>query len=380
MSKKHTYEYIKNYFESKEYELVSKVYVGAHELLIIKDIYGYIYKISFANLTIGNKPCLCSVSNPYSIDNIKLWLRLNNKPFKLVDTEFVKVIKHLTFIDYEGYLYYASMNTLLSYCHNPLRFDKSNPYTIQNIKLWCKLNNKPFELVSETYNGNSKHLEWHCLEPECGEIFKANWQNISQHKKCSYCSGKKVGLSNCLATKNSEIAREWHPTKNGELTPYDITCGNSKINIWWQCLVDPKHIWRTKVLNRTSGNGCPECNKSKGEKQLDNILTKYNIPHDRQYTFDDLRGIGNGLLKFDIPVFWNEEKTKLRMLIEYDGIFHYEKQYDDDSFETLQIHDKLKNDYCQKNNIELLRIPYWDFDNIKQILDQHLNLYYEAVV
>jgi len=123
-----------------------------------------------------------------------------------------------------------------------------------------------------------------------------------------------------------------------------------------------------------SGRGCPECNKSKGEKKIDEILTKNNIPHDSEYTFEDLVGVGGGLLRFDIPVFWDKEKTKLRMLIEFDGIFHYEKQYDEDGFETLKIHDKLKNEYCKKNNIKLLRIPYWDFDNIEQILEKELNI------
>ena len=113
---------------------------------------------------------------------------------------------------------------------------------------------------------------------------------------------------------------------------------------------------------------CPICAESKGEKEIDKVLTQFNIPHGKQYTFDDLRGINNGLLKFDIPVFWNEEKTNLRMLIEYDGIFHYEKQYEGDGFETIQIHDKLKNEYCKLHNIKLIRIPYWDFDNIEEIL------------
>jgi len=126
--------------------------------------------------------------------------------------------------------------------------------------------------------------------------------------------------------------------------------------------------------NRKDGkaSGCPQCSESKGEKELDRILTKYNITYDSQYTFDDLRGVGGGLLRFDKVIFWDKEMTQLRMLIEYDGIFHYEKQYEDDGFETTQEHDKRKNEYCELHNINLLRIPYWDFDNIEDIINKFI--------
>ena len=254
-----------------------------------------------------------------------------------------------------------------------------------------------------------------------------------------------MGLSNCLATKNPELAFEWHPTKNGDLTPFDVTPGSDK-KVWWICekghewqaviasrnhngrycpycthnlpsedynllIINPKlceewnynrndkfpheycpnsnkkawwkcykgnHEWEATINSRNNGNGCPECNESKGEKQLDYILSKYNFPHSSQYTFDDLRGIGGGLLKFDVPIFWDEEKTQLRLLIEYDGRQHYEwieGWITKDGFETLQIHDERKNVYCENNNIKLIRIPYWHFDNIESILQKELNLF-----
>jgi hypothetical protein len=284
-------------------------------------------------------------------------------------------------------------------------------------------------------------LKWKCLKDDCGEIFEMSWDCISRNQECPFCDGKKVGLSNCLATKNPKLVLEWHSTLNNVLTPWNVTANSAK-EVWWQCdkghewqagvfernnkncgcpycsrrlasidynllIINPDlceewdykrndkrpenytpnshekvwweckecgNEWKSNILNRNSGTGCPKCNESKGEKQLDYLLTKYNIPHDSQYTFDDLRGIGNGLLKFDVPVFWGEEKNQLRLLIEYDGIFHYEKQYDDDGFETLQIHDKLKDEYCKKHKIKLIRIPYWNFDNIEDILTKELNL------
>ena len=63
-----------------------------------------------------------------------------------------------------------------------------------------------------------------------------------------------------LAYRFSELAKEWHPTKNGELTPEDISYG-SKQNIWWQC--EKGHEWQASVNHRSRGKGCPYCSGRK---------------------------------------------------------------------------------------------------------------------
>lgn len=60
------------------------------------------------------------------------------------------------------------------------------------------------------------------------------------------------------------------------------------------------------------------------------------------------------------------------MLIEYDCAYHFGKLYENDGYEIRVIHDKKKDDYCKQNNIPLLRIPYWEFDNIENILSKEL--------
>jgi len=59
------------------------------------------------------------------------------------------------------------------------------------------------------------------------------------------------------------------------------------------------------------------------------------------------------------------------MLIEYDGGFHFTKTTIVD-FDKVKKHDSIKNLYCAKNNIRLLRIPYWEFLNIENILNTEL--------
>ena len=75
---------------------------------------------------------------------------------------------------------------------------------------------------------------------------------------------------NSLTVKYPELAAEWHPTKNGNLTPDKITSGSDN-KVWWQCSKNPKHEWQTRVIERVNGNNCPYCSNKKiliGENDL----------------------------------------------------------------------------------------------------------------
>ena len=60
-----------------------------------------------------------------------------------------------------------------------------------------------------------------------------------------------------LAVSAPSMAAEWHPTKNGKLTPHDVTLGSGKI-VWWKCPEGPEHEWRCAVGSRLK-QGCPFC-------------------------------------------------------------------------------------------------------------------------
>ena len=73
---------------------------------------------------------------------------------------------------------------------------------------------------------------------------------------CPYCSGRRVNKDNCLKTKNPSLARQWHPVKNGNLTPEDFTPGSNK-KVWWLCAKG--HEWKAVISLRDKGVGCPYC-------------------------------------------------------------------------------------------------------------------------
>jgi hypothetical protein len=268
-----------------------------------------------------------------------------------------------TIQDKDGFYYLASYNQLD--CNNSInKFDCSNPYTIQNIKLWCKLNNKQYEIISTEFKNCREKLICKCLKEECGEIFKMTWQNLSQGYNCGYCAGQIVGLSNCLATKNPKLAKEWHPTKNGCLTPYDVTCGTRK-NVWWKCK-ECGYEWQANISNRNNGNNCPLCNESKGEKRITELLRNNQTPFIPQKEFDGLIGLGGGNLSYDFYI------PQYNLLIEYQGIQHEKYvpglQKSKKDFEKQQEHDRRKREYAKQHGIKLLEIWYYDYDRVEEIL------------
>lgn len=104
---------------------------------------------------------------------------------------------------------------------------------------------------------SNRRVWWQC---EKGHVY----QSIIAHRTknasgCPYCAGRKV-LSgfNDLETIYPMIAKQWHPTLNGTLTPSMVTI-NSHQKVWWQC--EEGHIWKAVIYSRTSErkHGCPVC-------------------------------------------------------------------------------------------------------------------------
>jgi hypothetical protein len=66
---------------------------------------------------------------------------------------------------------------------------------------------------------------------------------------------------------NPSIAKEWHPTKNGNLTLKDVTLHSNR-KVWWLCSKD--HVWSATINERIHGNDCPYCS----EKVKDENITQ----------------------------------------------------------------------------------------------------------
>ena len=136
--------------------------------------------------------------------------------------------------------------SLADFCHREHREDL--------LAEWDSERNLP--LTPETVSrGSKRRVFWRC---ENGHSWQAAVHTRSgSGTGCPYCSGRlPVPGETDLATRYPDLAAEWHPTKNGDLTPSDVLPGSHRL-VWWQC--PHGHEWRAQIKSRVSGAGCPIC-------------------------------------------------------------------------------------------------------------------------
>lgn len=121
---------------------------------------------------------------------------------------------------------------------------------------WHPTKNGPLTPFDFLPNSNKK-VWWKCPKGE-DHVWDATIAHRNNGKGCSICSGHKVAKSTSLATLYPDIASSWHPTKNEDLTPFDVSPGSHK-EVWWKCDKGDDHEWPSIVSNRTKGSGCPVC-------------------------------------------------------------------------------------------------------------------------
>ena len=117
-----------------------------------------------------------------------------------------------------------------------------------------------YPLTPEQVTSKSNTELWFVCE-ECGEGSPSRVANrtILGHG-CRFCRGTHTSPSNCLAANRPDLAAEWHPTRNIDISPYDVRAG-SEYPAWWLCS-DPDcgMEWQAACYSRSStGRGCPYC-------------------------------------------------------------------------------------------------------------------------
>ena len=226
--------------------------------------------------------------------------------------------------------------------------------------------NPAIKLVGE-YKTCKTFTQFRCETHNC--VWESIPSNIlNQSATCPECAAenfreKRLWSHDYFLEKLSEIAPS--------LVPLDQYV-DSHTKIRFRCSIhdteifsDPSHILNDKC-------GCVDCRDgyTAGEKIIADYLKNLNIPFITQAKFDGCVSVN--VLRFDFYV------PSVNLAIEYDGEQHYYPLFpvsgtDEEKMQNFQdcvARDKIKNEYCKRNNISLLRIPYWDFSNINKILEK----------
>lgn len=264
--------------------------------------------------------------------------------------------------------------------------------TNKPIKYQCLKCNRIIEKNRANHLYENKSLCQHCYSVKESKIrnwimnfFKTtnqfqliNWSNNTADDLIIYCN-------HCKRTFNKQPGNIYNKKAN-TICPY---CGDNGAPILqedFQQLMEKNNLIDYKILSYTAitkrvkfqhscgfvftqvgsnflkSKGCPKCFKthSKGEIKIENWLVKNNIKYIYEYPIKD---INNYSYDFYLPEY--------NIFIEYQGQQHYfpvDYFGGEKKFQQQLLHDKNKVEYAQKNNYQLIIIPYTDYNNIESYL------------
>ena len=211
------------------------------------------------------------------------------------------------------------------------------------------------------YNGTDIKVKIIC---DKHGVFEQRPHNHLKGQGCPICNIENLANDKRLLVNDViNISSDIHNNK------YDYSLVDYKNNKTKIKIICPIHgEFKQSPIIHMIGSGCPKCNTSKGEKNIIKYLTKNKINYIHQKTFDGCKYKNKLHFDFYLPEF--------NLAIEFDGEQHFNpidffggiKE-----FEKLNIKDSIKNNFCIKNDIYLLRVPYYKIDDIELILNNKLN-------
>lgn len=377
MTKKFTTEKVIKMFEEIGYEYVDGECNSNADKLVIRDKDGYLYYNAISNFIYEKNGVKRSPNmqpfgkhNPFSIENIKNYIKLNGIETKLLDDVFVSTTTKMKWQCSCGNIFERNFNkfqggsVLCTKCSKANSSAKTKTDETIALKI---LSDKGWKLQeNETYTNMNTYIN---VINEDG--YKAR-TTVTYVKSCD-ANIDIIGKCNPFTIENINL----YMIKNN--LPYTVLSEeyNSNVdNLLIKCNKCNETFYRawSKFQNKT-GMLCPNCrlkSKSYLEWLVKMWLKENDISFVMEKRFYDCRN------KIPLPFdFYIEDKN---VAIEVDGLHHYEpinltgygKENPTEArvtrYNTQVINDEIKNKYCEDNNIVLIRIPYWEFKD-----DTYLN-------
>jgi len=364
--------------------LITDIYKNSNTKLEYKcHICNEIYSIDWNSFIKGYRHYMCPANEdrgkgkriPY--EEVKKYYEDNG--YILISETYKNASEKLETICPNGHIYMSRFSDFKQGYRCPICFHiKKNidqTFTLDYVKNYILEHGDGDILVSEKYVKCKEKIKILCHT--CEKEYAMTFDGFKQGKRCRNCSYVKSGKDKSdklifsghnLGEENPNLLLEWDWNKN-TINPYEI-CSNSKLSAFWICSKCGES-YKTRIDHRAgkSKTGCPFCKFSKGELEIKKYLKNFKIDYIPQYQFKDCKHKKS--LPFDFYL------TKYNICLEYSGRQHFcpiDYFGGEKAFNEQKRRDKIKEDYCKNNKIPLMIIPYWEFDNIENILIRELNL------
>ena len=360
--KKLTIEYIREKFNERGYTLLTEEYINNSQKLDYLCPNGHTHSISWRNFSSGKGCPECAIEKikskqKLSYDFVKD--EFEKEGYKLLSTEYINNSTKMSVSCPKGHIYKVSYKNFLQghrcpYCAGQI-------ITYDYIKNYIE--SFGYKILSTEYKNAHSEILIECPE---GHIYATKWNNFQQGYRCPICNSQSKIIT--YEQAKNYIEKEGYKL----LTKKEDFINLTKTRLLIQC--PQGHIYDVKWNNFLNGKRCPYCKRSKGEEKISEILKEFNVEYIAQYTYLDCKD--KRALPFDFYI------PSLNICIEYDGEQHYNpvkfknqsEEEIENNYKITVKHDNIKTQYCLDNDIKLIRIPYWEFDNIENILKQELNL------
>lgn len=245
-------------------------------------------------------------------------------------------------------------------CAQTLKSNLNSSNKDEFIKKAIKIHGNKFDYSLVNYVNSKIKIKIVC--PYHGEFEQIPNSHLIG-SECMQCAVKKRNESLIIT---NELFIEKANKKHNNLYDYSLSVYKA-YNIKLKIICSKHGVFEQVAYYHLNGNGCQSCKISKGENAIKKYLESIYVNFTINKKFDDCKHINHLPFDFYLPEY--------KMCIEFDGGQHFKPVSffeGEKGFLLTQKRDKIKNEYCEKNNIPLLRIPFTDFDNIESLVNDFI--------
>lgn len=374
MGKQLGYDFIKKEFQKNGLKLLEEKYFDNNTPMLCRDECGYLGYVKYSNLQFGKKFKPFSKRNPNAMYNLNLFFKRNNLSSQMLFTTMPDSKERVLFKCKCGEIFYCDLGHILNrgicQCLNCATKNRGIKKRIKNKDVLEFLRENGYTMLQDCYENNSAYIEVENSDGYRGFV-----------------------TYNGLKTENKQMSK-FNMRVNEKYFIYNLNifCKNNKIKAAANKIVNKTSVNESVVeftcecgekFYTTSGrfmfggkNKCDVCSKrlSSYEIKVMNWLNKHEINFIYQKKYNDCRNI--------IPLPFDFFLINFNILIEVDGEGHFfPVRYNGipeyiaiENFGKTKYNDNIKNKYCLTNDIQLIRIPYYDINNklYQEILKDNL--------
>lgn len=362
MPKRYEFEEVKKICEDRGYELLETKYVNAKTKMKVKKN-GYYGFINLSGIVCGEMLPFHK-SNPFSIQNIQHYLNEQGDGAIILSTEYNNQKEKLKFRCSCGNIFYRNQSDLMATSHNKcpectvkIRSEKSKIQKEEIIEIFEEAGYKILQM--DYKNIDSRVL---CQDKD-GFIGTFSAHGVKMGHKMNPFDYQRNTKENIVHNLNLLLQKRGQKLKiidflgkTEDYTTNVVKCICPKCGAEFNMALATMRYGKDCCFNCTNVY-------SQYSIKVERWLNKHNIPYVREKRFKDCVDISP--LPFD---FYIESKNTC---IEVDGEGHFypvkfkgiEESVAIKHYNSTVKHDKIKNEYCKKNGINLIRISYKDIKN-----------------